>query len=137
MIDKTELQLLQQALEKLEQGFSHLPEFTPEFDVPAASEVLQRVGFVPHLPPPLKMPVAELVQFAAGVCGADPDHMRSVADRLGLDVDAVRSVAARVDPLRFDRIYGGWWGRVVASGAKAKLNASIDRYVSTIEASSI
>ena len=44
MINKTELQLLKQALEKLEQGFSRLPGFTPEFDVPAASEVLQRVA---------------------------------------------------------------------------------------------
>jgi len=44
MINKTELQLLQQALEKLEQGYSHLPAFTPAFDTGAASEVLQQVA---------------------------------------------------------------------------------------------
>lgn len=59
--------------------------------------------------------------------------MWSYPNLVPLDTNTVRRVAARVDPLQFDRIYGGWWGRVVASGAKAKLNASIDRYVSMIE----
>jgi hypothetical protein len=59
--------------------------------------------------------------------------MWSYPNQVPLDADTVRSVVARMDPLRFDRIYGGWWGRVVASGAKAKLSASIDRYVSMIE----
>ncbi len=44
MINKTELQLLQQALEKLEQGYSHLPAFTPALDASAAAEVLQQVA---------------------------------------------------------------------------------------------
>lgn len=44
MINKTELQLLKQALEKLEEGFSNLPGFAPEFDVGAASEVLQDIA---------------------------------------------------------------------------------------------
>ncbi len=44
MINKTELQLLQQALEKLEQGYSHLPAFTPAFDTGEAARVLQQVA---------------------------------------------------------------------------------------------
>jgi len=44
MINKTEIQLLRQALEKLEQGYSNLPEFAPAFDAGAAGEVLQRVA---------------------------------------------------------------------------------------------
>jgi len=48
-------------------------------------EVLSKVGFVPQLPPPLKMPVGQLIAFAAGVCGADPSRMEAVAVRLGLD----------------------------------------------------
>jgi ABC-2 type transport system ATP-binding protein len=53
-------------------------------------EVLAKVGFVPQLPPPLRMPVGQLVAFAAGVCGADPGRMEEVAARLGLDVARFR-----------------------------------------------
>jgi tyrosine decarboxylase/aspartate 1-decarboxylase len=44
MINAAELKLLQQALETLAQGYAELPEFTPEFDVEAASKVLQEVA---------------------------------------------------------------------------------------------
>lgn len=53
--------------------------------------VLKQVGFVPQLPPPLKMPVEQLLHFAADLCGGTPQRMRDLAGRLGLDVDAVRS----------------------------------------------
>jgi ABC-2 type transport system ATP-binding protein len=53
-------------------------------------EVLSRVGFVPQLPPPLRMPVGQLIAFAAGVCGADPQRMEEVAARLGLDASRFR-----------------------------------------------
>ena len=53
-------------------------------------EVLARVGFVPQLPPPLKMPVAQLVRFAASLCDADPDEITGVAARLGLDLEGFR-----------------------------------------------
>jgi len=53
-------------------------------------EVLARVGFVPQLPPPLKMPVGQLVHFAASLCDADPGQIQAVAERLGLDVAAFR-----------------------------------------------
>ena len=54
-------------------------------------EVLARVGFVPQLPPPLKMPVGELVRFAASVCNGDPARMEGVAEKLGLDIAGIRS----------------------------------------------
>ncbi len=54
------------------------------------SSVLARTGFVPQLPPPLKMPVGQLIRFAAGVCGAEPARMEAVAERLGLDPARVR-----------------------------------------------
>jgi len=50
-------------------------------------EVLKLVGFVPQLPPPLKMPVGQLVRFAAQVCDADTDSIRQVAHRLGFDIE--------------------------------------------------
>jgi ABC-2 type transport system ATP-binding protein len=49
-------------------------------------EVLGRIGFVPQLPPPLKMGVTQLISFAAQVCGSDPVRMAEVVGRLGLDV---------------------------------------------------
>lgn len=53
-------------------------------------EVLSLVGFVPQLPPPLKMPVGQLIQFSASLCSADPERMEHVARRLGLDPVAIR-----------------------------------------------
>ncbi len=53
-------------------------------------EVLSKVGFVPQLPPPLKMPVGQLIRFAASLCNADPKRMEAAAQRLGLDVDRFR-----------------------------------------------
>jgi ABC-2 type transport system ATP-binding protein len=75
-----------------------LGEYTYEGEVqinglaprPNRKEVLARVGFVPQLPPPLKMPVGQLIRFSAGVCGSDPQRMYDVAARLGLDVSAIR-----------------------------------------------
>jgi glutamate/tyrosine decarboxylase-like PLP-dependent enzyme len=44
MINPAELELLQNALAKLAEGYEHLPDFTPEFDTGAAAEVLQTVA---------------------------------------------------------------------------------------------
>ena len=53
------------------------------------TSVLKLVGFVPQLPPPLKMPVKDLIGFATGVSGADRGRIVSVAAELGLDVAEV------------------------------------------------
>ncbi|MBM4780325.1 MAG: ABC transporter ATP-binding protein [Archangiaceae bacterium] len=50
------------------------------------SEVLKKVGFVPQLPPPLKMPVKELLRFSAAVSGTKVSAIEDIASRLGLDV---------------------------------------------------
>ena len=52
--------------------------------------VLRRIGFVPQLPPPLKMPVGQLINYASSVCGAQRRHIIDVAARLGLEVDRFR-----------------------------------------------
>jgi len=56
----------------------------------ARTDVLKRVGFVPQIAPPLKMPVGQLIRFAAGVCDSDPAAMHEVAGRLGLDSQRIR-----------------------------------------------
>lgn len=48
-------------------------------------EVLSKVGFVPQLPPPLRMPVGQLVGFSASLCESDPERINAVADQLGFD----------------------------------------------------
>ena len=53
-------------------------------------QVLRRVGFVPQIPPPLEMPVGELVSFAANVCGSRPERMADVMAELGLDFSRIR-----------------------------------------------
>ncbi len=51
--------------------------------------VLGTIGFVPQLPPPLKMPVAQLIDFSAALCGTDPGKIHELAGRLGLDLDPI------------------------------------------------
>ena len=55
------------------------------------TQVLSTVGFVPQLPPPLKMPVGQLIGFAAALCDSDEKRIAALALRLGLDVEKVRS----------------------------------------------
>ena len=61
---------------------------------------LQRIGFVPQLPPPLKMQVYQLLRFASGVCGTDPLRMRDIAAQLGLDIQRIGSQV-------FNKLSGG------------------------------
>ena len=53
------------------------------------ASLLARVGFVPQLPPPLRMPVGRLLEFAAAVCGTDPARMAAMAARLGLETGPI------------------------------------------------
>ncbi len=53
-------------------------------------QVLLKVGFVPQLPPPLRMPVGQLIQFAASLCDSDPGNMHEVANMLGFDARQFR-----------------------------------------------
>ncbi len=62
--------------------------------------VLGKIGFVPQLPPPLKMPVGQLIDFSAALCGTDPQRIYGIARRLGLEVDGILS-------RQFVRLSGG------------------------------
>ena len=53
------------------------------------TEVLGMIGFVPQLPPPLKMPVGQLINFSAALCGTPPERMHELAGRLGLDLSGI------------------------------------------------
>jgi len=64
------------------------------------AQVLKDIGFVPQLPPPLKMPVGQLIAFAAQLCDTDPRRIFDLAGRLGLDT-------APILDRQFVRLSGG------------------------------
>lgn len=79
--------------------------------------VLGKIGFVPQLPPPLKMPVGQLIEFSAALSGADHAQIDAIADRLGLPVDTIRARP-------FNRLSGGMKQKLliaIALGRNAKL----------------
>ena len=58
--------------------------------------------------------------------------MYSYPNYMPLNAAAVRRIADAVAPLAFDRLYGAWWGRNIAAGAKAAFAASVARYIAAI-----
>jgi glyoxylase-like metal-dependent hydrolase (beta-lactamase superfamily II) len=60
--------------------------------------------------------------------------MRSYPNHIPLPADAVRRIVSAVRPYRFDRIYGGWWDRVVEGGGLESIERSALRYLRWIGA---
>lgn len=58
--------------------------------------------------------------------------MWSYPNLIPLDEAAVRDIAGKVEPLGFDRVYGGWWGRVVVQDGPAAIRRSADRYIASL-----
>jgi hypothetical protein len=54
--------------------------------------------------------------------------MWSYPNLIPLDAGTVREIADRVSRFAFDRVYGGWWGRVVVADGAAAVRRSADRY---------
>ncbi|HEX2806969.1 MAG TPA: MBL fold metallo-hydrolase [Kineosporiaceae bacterium] len=55
--------------------------------------------------------------------------MWSFPNLIPLDGLTVLDIARRVERFTFDRIYGGWWGRVVMKDGAGSVRRSADRYV--------
>lgn len=58
--------------------------------------------------------------------------MYSYPNLIPLPARDVRRIAGSVDSYAFERIYGGWWDRVCLNDGKARLAASVERYVAAI-----
>ncbi len=58
--------------------------------------------------------------------------MNSYPNLIPLSASEVRGIVEAVEPYEYDRIYGGWWGRVVKSGAKDAVRLSAERYIRRI-----
>ena len=59
--------------------------------------------------------------------------MRSYPNEIPLSAPVVRQIATRVRPYRFDRVYGGWWDRVIDRDGSAAVQRSADRYIRWVE----
>ena len=59
--------------------------------------------------------------------------MRSYPNLIPLSATAVARIADALAPLAFDRLYGGWWERVVPAGAAEAVRASAARHVAALE----
>jgi hypothetical protein len=61
--------------------------------------------------------------------------MYSYPNLIPLPAAAIERIVAAFEPFDFDRIYGAWWGRVVAADGKAVVRRSAERYLRAIGAS--
>ncbi len=60
--------------------------------------------------------------------------MYSYPNFIPLDAKTVRRIGEIMEPLAFETIYGAFWRRVIADGAKAASRASVARYLTAIGA---
>jgi hypothetical protein len=58
--------------------------------------------------------------------------MWSYPNLIPLDESTIRAIVRRVEPFTFDRVYGGWWGRVVVSDGPGAVRRSADRYIARL-----
>ena len=58
--------------------------------------------------------------------------MRSYPNLIPLPKASLDAIVAAVDGYPFDRIYGGWWDRVVRSGGSDVVKKSAARYLKWI-----
>jgi hypothetical protein len=72
----------------------------------------------------------DTVQVVADAAWAS--FMWSYPNLIPLDESTVRGIAARVAEFQFDRVYGGWWGRVIVEDGARAIQRSADRYVARL-----
>jgi hypothetical protein len=58
--------------------------------------------------------------------------MWSYPNLIPLDEATILDIARRAGQFTFDRVYGGWWGRVVLQDGAAAVRRSADRYVARL-----
>jgi hypothetical protein len=58
--------------------------------------------------------------------------MWSYPNLIPLDEQTIETIASRVERFRFDRVSGGWWGRVVVADGGAAVRRSADRYIARL-----
>ena len=69
----------------------------------------------------------DILQVTPG--GTHVAFMRSYPNMIPLGAAPVRRIAAALADLPFDAVLGGFWGRVIVTGGKAALAASVERHI--------
>jgi hypothetical protein len=59
--------------------------------------------------------------------------MWSYPNHIPLDADTVEHIARQVQRFAFDRVYGGWWGRVVVKDGPGAIRRSAGRYIAHLQ----
>ena len=59
--------------------------------------------------------------------------MYSYPNLIPLSAEIVANIMAKVESIRFDRIYGAWWERVIKANAKTAVEKSAERYIEALE----
>jgi hypothetical protein len=58
--------------------------------------------------------------------------MWSYPNLIPLDAETVTDIARRVSQFQFERVYGGWWGRIVVSDGAQAITRSAARYLARL-----
>jgi glyoxylase-like metal-dependent hydrolase (beta-lactamase superfamily II) len=86
----------------------------------------------------------QVLHWAGGNALLSGDIVTVVADRryvsfmysypnlIPLPASTIRRIADKLEPWEFDRIYGGWWGRIVERDAKEAVRRSAERYIRAV-----
>ena len=72
--------------------------------------------------------------FSSDIINVIPDRthvsfLYSYPNQIPERPEVVQSAAARLEPLRYDRLYGGWWDRTIPHGADRIVQESARRYL--------
>ena len=59
--------------------------------------------------------------------------MYSYPNLIPLPAATIRRMVEKLEPYEFDRVYGAWWGRVVAEDGKGAVRRSAERYVAALK----
>ena len=73
----------------------------------------------------------DILQVTPGCDGLA--FMRSYPNHIPLGETVVRRIAASLDGIAFDAVYGGFWGKVIPAGARAILERSVERHAAWLQ----
>ncbi|HEY4199453.1 MAG TPA: hypothetical protein VGM83_02740 [Devosiaceae bacterium] len=59
--------------------------------------------------------------------------MRSYPNLIPLPAARVRTIAGKVMPFAFEKLYGGWWDRVMTEDGQGAVQRSAERYIRALE----
>jgi glyoxylase-like metal-dependent hydrolase (beta-lactamase superfamily II) len=59
----------------------------------------------------------------------------SYPNQIPLPISSIRKIVQSLEPFAFERIYSGWWGKVVSQNGKESVRRSAERYIAVLDGS--